>query len=179
MWQTIDKSQATEPGTYRFRFSYPEIAGALVPNVGTPKTWNIMGYQITLDQWSNNTASRVVTAIVRVETVDKFAGMELTAQVNNAVMQQGSTNPYNPIVRTLGGYVKAAPGITPGAMPVQKAFAPALIPLAEIALAVAGLVFIYLSLTSVEKLVESPAVNVALIAGAAVVVYILYTKVKR
>lgn len=176
MWQTIDKSAATEPGTYRFRFAYP--AEFLVPDIGTPKTWSIMGYQITLSDWTKNTAQHTVTAIVKVEQAQKYAGLELTAAINNGSMAEGSANPYRPLVRTMSGYAKASSLTVPQGAPVQQTFAPLLIPLAEIALAVAGLAFIYLSLTSVEKLVESPTVNLVLIAGVAIVAYVLYTKVR-
>lgn len=159
MWIGIDTNAVTTEGTYRFTFDYPYGADLLLPNqIAVPKVSDILGYRLTLSEYYMNKISRTVTAVVKIES----------SRDNPSVSSVGQ---WTPSIRVQAGTIRAA-GSGGANIPLQPTVVVAPIAIIAGVIALLGLgVVAWLSLRSVEKLVESPAVNLFIIALALGMIY--------
>jgi hypothetical protein len=123
-------SQVLVSHTYAAYFSYP--SGMPGPDVDCPKSFTVLGYTITLIAWTNDYANTQRIMRFRIESYQNAPGIEIQAD-NEATA------------------VTASNGIQ---------FVPLAVPISVLALAllaVLGVAALYLTLTKVEEIVDSPA----------------------
>jgi hypothetical protein len=180
----------TDPGTYRFTLSYP--FDFLVPDISPGKSYNIpfTDTNLTLTDYTNDPVNKkLYITIVAAQTAKS------NQVVNNLSIDQflnsntGGANPYAPLLRTPGGYVKVPiTDLVPNAAVMEEAAINssavpqtqfAFIPVLAVIGALIGLgAIVYFTLDKTEKLIESPTVNLVLVAGVAVVFFVLYKQIK-
>jgi hypothetical protein len=138
----------------------PKVPLSAILSIQTPKTISILGYTVSLDEWTKDEAAKTVKARI-------YVGATPTGTTGGGFM--GVLNTSN-----LSGIAQ------PVQTPVQPVIAPAvIIAIAVGVMALAGLTLTMLSLSKVEKIVESPGVNVALIAVGIIALVILWKQFRN
>lgn len=153
MWLPVSLPDTVENGTWRLTFSYPALAGALVPNSMTEKVIELGDYKrMTLKEYVNDQATSTVMLTV--------------------VLEDSTVFDANPSVRLAqGGFTK-----------VQAGTYKAGVPLGVIITAIAGVFLVgllFLTLQKVEKLIDSPAGSVFVIAVGAFILFIIFAAVRH
>ena len=149
MWFPVPLDQVLDvEGTYRFTAGtevFPE-------QVETPKDYALAGYLFTLTSYTIDKAAKQVIAVISIR---KSRGASGEWIANQGQLEQ---------VQIVGD----APQIPnrPTVLPI--------VPILAVVAILLGLGLGYMTLTKVEKLVESPAVNVAIVAGSVVALALVY-----
>ena len=174
MWTSFDITQAMPSGTYRFTVDYPGMIQGFVPDVTPPVSTQVLGYLFTLTSYNVDEVNKQVQCVIDVT--------DLSASPQAVPAAQYLPNPYAPTVRYGGGWVKPGDGMTSvpsGAAPPTAT--PQFIPVVGILAGVGvliGVVAIYMSLNKVEKLTSNPTVEIAVIAAAAVALFLVVKNLK-
>jgi len=180
-WMDSNSDEIWNGGTFRLTFSYP--IEQLVPDVSVPKSVTIplVNTRLTLTSWQIDKANSKVIAVITSEATDKLGAIVLSNQAEDTAMTHGDfKNPYLPLVRTDGGYSKlsATANVYQTKAPAQTAVVPVLAIAAVIAALVGG-ALIYLTLDKVEKLTESPSVNLFIIAISLAILFGIFIYYKK
>lgn len=182
-WVTVPDDQIfNDTGKFRFTLSYPF---GDPPDIAPGKTLSIPFTDTTLrlDEYLIDRAAKKLYLTVSSFKVPKYEANSVNQQQIDQLtnIASGSVNPYAPVYRTPGGYVKAPVNeYTTGypALPDQPQAVPA-IPIIAICVALIGVgAAIYFTLDKTEKLLESPTVNIGVLAIAAAVFFFIYWKLK-
>ena len=154
MWLSIPLDQVLDvEGTYRFTSGTDVLPEA----VTTPKDYSLGGYLFTLKEY---TIDRALKQVIAVISIRKSRGASGEWLANQGQLEQ---------VEIVGDVPKVPERAT--VLPV--------VPILAVVAILLGLGLGYMTLTKVEKLVESPAVNIAIIAGSLIAIVLVYKFVIR
>lgn len=191
-----DETVLTE-GTYRFWFSYP--TKAVVPDIAPGKTVDFNGKRFTLINWETVEADKKLGITVKVETIatglnagseyinstnaigtfrfgavsavaEQMIATKLQSGVPLAVIQRNEPKLFSSTLNSTAKPTYATNANTTSGIPIVAVLA--------VVAGLIGLTLVFLTFDRVEKLVDSPAGSLFVVAIGLGIIFFLYKAFK-
>lgn len=168
----VEVTETLAPGFYRLSFHVPKWLG--VPKVSLGKKFSVplTDYVVELKRYDWTEATGILIVEVEVYTL-RFMTPDSYNEVVN-VAPDALKNPWLPVVRNSGGYVKGE--IQTGSTLESPQAVPQI--LVGAIVAIIGLGVLYLALDKIETLVDKPQVSIFMIAIVAIAGIVLFRQLK-